>query len=187
MENIKERIDKLGNQASSLDSDIKILESQLEQKKEELKIILEKNLPDLLENEGITVGSSIVLSDGAKIILKDYLNCSIPSISSIEKEKDIYRREELEVRRKECFEWLKQNELADIIKNEVDIDIGKNSETAKKVLKWVEEENLCYKHEEKVHPATLKATIKELLEQGKEVPFDKFEIRSGSVVVLDKK
>lgn len=184
---LNEKIEKLALEASELYIEIEKTEKKLEEDQKKYNELVTKELPDLLENQGLTIGSKLVLNNGLVLTLKDFFSCSIPSESSIEKAKDIDKKQELLERRADAIKWLVDNNLKDIIKDFIDININKDPELKEKVLAWAKENNLNYTHDETVHPQTLKATLKDQMQQGKEIPFEIFDIVTGCVASFERK
>lgn len=184
---LNEKIEELALKASELYIEIEKTEKKLEEDQKKYNELVTKELPDLLENQGLTVGSKLVLSNGLVLILKEFFSCSIPSESAIEKAKDIDKKQELLERRADAIKWLENNNLKDIIKDFIDININKDPELREKVLKWVKENNLDYTHDETVHPQTLKATLKEQMSKGKAIPFEIFDIVTGCIATFERK
>lgn len=184
---LNEKIEKLAIEASDLQAEIEETERKLEEDQKKYNELMTKELPDLLESQGLKVGSKLVLKNGSVLVLKDFFSCSIPSESLIQKTKDIDKRNELIERKADAMQWLVDNNLKDIIKDFIDININRDPELKEKVLNWVQENNLNYTHDETVHPQTLKATLKEQMSRGKEIPFEIFDIVTGCVASFEKK
>jgi len=142
-----------------------------------------KDLAELMDNEGFEVGSSLTLKNGRIIKINSYFNASIPSNTLIEKQKDVDKREELQEKKGKCLDWLLDNNLGDIIKNEIIISLKKGeNEKAKEIISEMNEKGVICHQEETVHSQTLKATLKEVVGNGKEIPFDLFNISSGTII-----
>ena len=184
---LNEQIEKLAIEASELYTEIEKTEKKLEEDQKKYNELMTKELPDLLESQGLKIGSRLVLKNGLVLTLKDFFSCSIPSETTIQKAKDIDKKEELLERRADAIKWLVDNNLKDIIKDFIDININKDPELKEKVLNWVKENNLDYTHDETVHPQTLKATLKEQISRGKEIPFEIFDIVTGCVASFERK
>lgn len=184
---LNSKIEELALKADELRQSIEDAEQKLEEDKKKYNELTMKELPELLESQGLTIGSRLVLKNGSTLVLKDFFSCSIPSESKINSEKDAEKREVLFERRREALDWLSKNNLGDIIKDFIDININKNPELTKKVLDWVKENNLDYIHDESVHPLTLKATLKEQLGRGLQIPFETFDITTGCIAGFERK
>lgn len=143
----------------------------------------EKELAELLDNEGFAVGSKIKLENGRTISVKEFFSASIPSNSKINSEKDPEKAQELMDRKESCHEWLDENGLGGIIKNQIiiSLDRGEN-EKAKLIMEELATKDLMVTKEEIVNHMTLNATLKEQMKKGVNVPFEKFSVQTGTVV-----
>ena len=87
-----------------------------------------------------------------------------------------------------CYEWLEDNGLGDIIKNQVGMSFGKGEgDKAKALEEKIKEMNLIPEVKVSVHPSTLKATVKKLHEEGKSVPDNLFSLFIGQKTKITKK
>lgn len=136
--------------------DVEKAELALKEASEKLRQVQEVDLPNAMLQAGVT---EIRLPDGQRITLKEDVYASIP--------KD---------RMAEAFAWLKANNLADVIKNEVKVNFGKGEEESAAAL--IEELNAhgwtSYDTKTTVHPSTLKSLIREQLAKGVNIPLDVF-------------
>ena len=90
---------------------LQLLEEQLKNKKAEADDISSKVIPELLAEQGL---SEIKLADGSKVSVKKEYRCTLP--------KD-------EAKRAQCYQWLRDQGLGDIIKNNVFVTFGKEKMT----------------------------------------------------------
>jgi hypothetical protein len=89
---------------------------------------------------------------------------------------------------KACYEWLDDNGLGDIIKNQVGMSFGKGEgDKAKALESQIKEMGLIPEVKVSVHPSTLKATIKKWHEEGKSVPDNTFSLFIGQKTKITKK
>lgn len=123
---------------------------------ENLRQVQEIDLPNAMLQAGV---SEIRLPDGQRITLKEDVYASIP--------KD---------RMFEALTWLKEHNLADVIKNEIKVNFGKGEEVAAEALIRELNEHGWTNYDSKttVHPSTLKALIREQLAKGVNIPLDVF-------------
>jgi hypothetical protein len=114
-----------------------------------------KILPEAMEQAGLTLFRT---DDGFVVEVKPDLKCSIPK--------------EDRVRRDQCFEWLRTAGHGGVIKELYEVDVRTLDEVTKQSLRFFLDDNLGVSYEQKqdVHPSTLKALIKELLEGGTNLP-----------------
>ena len=92
------------------EDEIAYLEEQLKAKKLEADDISSRIIPELLHEQGL---SEIKLSDGSKVSVKKEYRCTLP------KNED---------KREQCYKWLRDQGLGDIIKNNVFVTFGKGED-----------------------------------------------------------
>ena len=98
------------------------------------------------------------LTDGSEISVKPIYAASIP--------KD---------RRDEAFQWLRDHEFGDLVKNNVTVTFGRGEDdTAKDFIGLCGEQGFVPSQIEKVEPMTLKAWLRERVEEGDPIPLDLF-------------
>ena len=74
-----------------------------------------------------------------------------------------------------AFQWLRDNGLGDIIKNEVAVQFGKGEDNkAEQLLGLAVREGYEPSQKQKVEPMTLKALFRERIEAGLDMPSDFF-------------
>ena len=140
---------------SNTEDEISSLESQLKKKKEEADKIGSEIIPNLLAEQGL---ASLKLADGSSVDIKKSYNCTI-------------KKDQLE----SAFEWLRNNGLGDIIKNEVAVQFGKGEDNkAEQLLGLAVREGYEPSQKQKVEPMTLKALFRERIEAGLDMPSDFF-------------
>jgi len=104
--------------------------------------------------------ASIKLTDGTAVEIKPYYGARIPAS-----------------RTEEAFDWLRENNFADLIKNNVTLTFGRNEDNvAKSIVDDLRNKGHNVKQAEKVEPMTLKAFVREQIEKGKDVPADLFGV-----------
>jgi hypothetical protein len=170
----------------NIKKDIEWIESALKNKKEELKKLEEDILPSLLLDIGVTVGSDIKTPNGYNVKVVKNFKSSIPAVSSIESARGEEKIALLE-RRDAALAWLVANNLEGIIKSEINIDVGKDTEYKKEVLGALNKIGVKAQVNDNVHFMTLNATIKELIENGVDVPRETFNVYEGNIVKITKK
>lgn len=184
MTTISQNIEKLALKISDLNDQKASLEEELKTNGEQIQSH-QQELADLLASEGFSIGSKIKLNNGRTLEIKDFFSASIPSQTSISSAKDPEKQQEMIDKKEQCLGWLDDNNLSDVIKNNivVTLDRGEN-EKAKEILLSLQEQGVQAIKEESVHPMTLKATLKEALKQGKNVPFDIFSVQTGTTISI---
>jgi len=91
--------------------------------------------------------------------------------------KQVYRAHISEVNREKALNWLRENGLGDIIKNEISVSFGQNEDN-KAAQYVVLAKGQGYEPTQKmtVHTGTLKALVQERIEAGKDLPLDLFGV-----------
>jgi len=139
----------------SYEDEIVALEKQIKFKKEKADKIGSEIIPNLLAEQGL---ASLKLADGSSVDIKKSYNCTI-------------KKDELE----SAFEWLRNNGLGDIIKNEVAVQFGKGEDNkAEQLLGLAVREGYEPSQKQKVEPMTLKALYRERIEAGLDMPSEFF-------------
>ena len=139
------------------EDEIANLEQQLKDKKAEADDISSRVIPELLAEQGL---SEIKLADGSKVSVKKEFRCTLP--------KD-------EVKREQAYEWLRNEKLGDIIKNNIFVTFGKGEDDRAEQLLNLAAEN-GYEPQQKSDVAwmTLTALFRERIEAGLDMPSDVF-------------
>ena len=148
-------IARLANEAARLEESVAAQEQLLKEQKKALHVILDEQLPEALESMGL---QKFTLTDGAEISVKPIYAASIP----------VNRREE-------AFQWLRDHEFGDLVKNNVTVTFGRGEDDiAKEFVGTVHTLGLMPNQTEKVEPMTLKAWLRERVEAGGPIPLDLF-------------
>ena len=139
------------------EDEIANLEQQLKDKKAEADDISSRVIPELLAEQGL---SEIKLADGSKVSVKKEFRCTLP--------KD-------EAKREQAYEWLRNEKLGDIIKNNIFVTFGKGEDDKAKQLLDLAAAN-GYEPQQKSDVAwmTLTALFRERIEAGLDMPSDVF-------------
>lgn len=179
---VSSQIEKFCFYLTDLDKKSAQLENELKETNKKIEET-KKELCDILAAEGIGSGSTVKLSNGRVLKVKDFFSASIPTQNQIETQKDENKRFEMENKRAMGLKWLEENNLADIIKNEVIVafDKGEN-EKAKQLLENLQQQGLYASNEINVNAMTLKAVLKKEFEKGVNVPEDVFSVYTGIAV-----
>lgn len=145
------------NKLLDIQKEVSALEDQLKKKKEQELKLSEQDIPNLMQKAG---AASIKLTDGTAVEIKPYYGARIPAS-----------------RTEEAFNWLRENNFADLIKNNVTLTFGRNEDNmAKSLVDDLRNKGHNVKQAEKVEPMTLKAFVREQIEKGKDVPADLFGV-----------
>ena len=88
-----------------------------------------------------------------------------------------YKAHISEANKEMAFNWLRENGLGDIIKNEISVSFGRNEDNkAADYATLAKERGFQPTQKMKVEPMTLKALVRERLESGKEMPTEIFGV-----------
>ena len=136
---------------------IALLEKEVKTQKEKADKIGSEIIPNLLAEQGL---SSLKLADGSSIDVRKSYNCTI-------------KKDQMEL----AYNWLRENGLGDIIKNEVAVQFGKGEDNkAEQLLNLAEQEGYEPTQKQKVEPMTLKALYRERVEAGLDMPSQFFNV-----------
>ena len=144
-----------------IEQEIQETEETLRAKKKNLAEIQDVRIPEILGSLGM---KSFTLSDGKKISLVDHYYAHISKANA-----------------HAAFEWLRDNNRGGIIKRNLIIADPNCSE---ELIAQVSQLGVAVELDEKIHPSTLKAFVKEqMTEEGNEFPRQLF---SASVITKSK-
>ena len=108
--------------------------------------------------------SNFTMADGSMIEVKPFYSASIP--------KD---------RKGEAFEWLRKHGYDDIIKNLVSVQFGRGEDDdASKLIGMIRENGMIPSQTEKIESQTLRAWVREMVEQGVTFPTELFGAFCGT-------
>ena len=141
------------------EDEIAALEEQLKNKKAEADDIGSRVIPELLAEQGL---SEIKLADGSKVSVRKEFRATVP--------KDDLRREA-------ALQWLRDQGLGDIIKNNVTVSFGKGEDDkAEQLLNLAAENGFEPQQKSDVAWNTLSALYQERIEAGLDMPSDSFSL-----------
>ena len=151
-----------------LEDRIKQKEIELKKLKKDSEIISGEVIPTMMTEMNI---STLKLADGSAVEVKPIYGASI---SPDKKE--------------EAFNWLRNNGLGDLIKNEVTVSFGRNEDNkAAEYAVLAQGQGYQPIQKLKVEPMTLKALVRERVESGKDMPSDLFNVFAGNRTKLTRK
>ena len=141
------------------EDEIAVLEEQLKNKKLEADDIGSRVIPELLAEQGL---SEIKLSDGSKVSVRKEFRAMVP--------KDDLKREA-------ALQWLRDQGLGDIIKNNVTVSFGKGEDDkAEQLLRLAADNGFEPQQKSDVAWNTLSALYQERIEAGLDMPSDSFSL-----------
>jgi len=152
----------------ALEDQLKIDQESLKQKQKELERISGEVIPTLLSEMGL---SSLKLADGSAVDVKPYYAANI-SLKN----------------REAAYNWLRSNGLGDIIKNEITVSFGRDEDNkATTYVNLAKGQGYQPTQKLKVEPMTLKALVRERIENGKNMPTDIFNVFVGNRTIIKRK
>ena len=155
--------------------ELKDLEDEIANAEESIKKLKEKALqlsafeiPAMMDEMQIT---KLKLKDGESVEIKKVYGASIP--------KD---------QQEAAFQWLRNNGLGDIIKNDITVTFGRGEDN-KAAQYAVLAKGQGYEPVQKVgvNPMTLKAVVRERLESGQEMPSELFKPYAGNSTKINRR
>ena len=135
------------------------LEDKLKAKKAEADDISSRVIPELLQEQGL---QEIKLADGSKVSVKKEFRATLP--------KDDLRREA-------AYQWLRDQNLGDIIKNNVTVSFGKGEDNkANQMMDLAVANGFTPQQKSDVAWNTLTALYEERVKAGLDMPSDVFSL-----------
>ena len=144
-----------------IEDEIKQDEENLKLKKQKADKLSGEVIPEMMESMKL---KTMKLADGSAIEVKDIYSATIP------------------VARKEgAFNWLRENGLGDLIKNEVTVSFGRGEDNkASDYANLAAERGYQPVQKLKVEPMTLKALFRERSEKKLDLPDEHFNLFKGN-------
>ena len=151
-------LSKLIQRQLDLDSEIENMEETMKEMKRERDILSQETITKKIQKIG---SNETTMKDGSKVTVKEGFHCRIPK-----------------AKEEEALQYLKDEGLGDIIKNQVSTSFGTGEDNMAGDLAGYIESNFGITPDVKksVHPSTLKATLKKRHEEGLTDPDDLFGI-----------
>ena len=155
-----DNIQSLADQVEKLDSLNKRLalqEDNIKNTKKDIDRLSGEVIPTMMTEMGL---SELKLQDGSHL-----------------KVSTSYKAHITEANKEMAFNWLRDNGLGDIIKNEISVSFGRGEDnTAAHYAELAKGQGLEPTQKLKVEPMTLKALVRERIEAGKEMPTEIFGV-----------
>jgi phosphopantothenoylcysteine synthetase/decarboxylase len=147
-------LSNLVRQVEELNKELDMAESHLKKLKQEKHKLQTDAIPALMDEMGV---DRLDVGD-VSVTLKPFVSASIP-----------------QDRRAEAHQWLRENGLDDIIKNDVVLSFGRGEdETAHSIMLDLEQRGFHPESKTHIHSMTLKAFVKERVEKGLPIDLDMF-------------
>lgn len=153
-------ISDLAEEQVQLEKALEAMEAQMATISDKLRNVREELLPSAMEAIGM---SSFKLTDGTSITVDPFYNAKIP-----------------DDRQPEAFTWLRDHNFDSLIKREFKLQFGKGEDKKAETLKLkLLKAGFNPTDKTSVHPQTLKAFVREQIEDGKPLPTDLFGVYVG--------
>ena len=166
-ENIQSLADQV-EKLESLQTRLQLQEDNMKSTKKEIERLSGDIIPTMMSEMGL---AELKLQDGSHL-----------------KVSTSYRATITEANKETAFNWLRDNGLGDIIKNEILVSFGRNEDNkAADYAALAEERGFQPTQKLKVEPMTLKALVRERLEAGKSMPTEIFNVFVGNKTTIKRK
>ncbi len=151
-------IAQLAKQMLAYEDKVEQAMQRLKELNEDLRDIVERKLPEAMESAEMT---EFTLEDGSRVSIKPAYYAHITADH-----------------KEEAFAWLRANNLDGLIKNDITLSFGKGDDAAaQEALAVVDGAGWAHKDKQHVHPQTLRAFVKEQLEDGQDIPMEVFGVQ----------
>jgi|TARA_R110000803_G_scaffold110510_3_gene178908 uncharacterized coiled-coil protein SlyX len=155
-ENIQSLADQV-EKLEDLNKKLTVQEEVMKKTKEEMNRLSGEVIPTMMSEMGL---SELKLQDGSHLKVATSYKASIT-----------------EANKESAFNWLRDNGLGDIIKNEILVSFGRNEDNkAADYANLAKGQGFQPTQKMKVEPMTLKALVRERIEAGKEMPTEIFSV-----------
>ena len=166
-ENIRSLADQV-ERLELLNLEIELAEEYLKNKKKNHDHLSGEVIPTMMSEMGL---SHLKLMDGSSVDVKPNYSANITIAN-----------------REAAFNWLRENNLGDIIKNEISVSFGRNEDNkAADYAVLAEGQGYQPQQKLKVEPMTLKALVRERIEAGKEMPTELLNVFVGNKTTIKRK
>ena len=166
-----QHVDKLADkikQLEALHARLDLQEESMKNTKKELEHLSGEVIPTMMSEMGL---SQLRLADGSSVDVKPHYNATITQAN-----------------KEAAFNWLRNNGLGDIIKNEILVSFGRNEDNkAADYAELAKSNGFEPTQKLKVEPMTLKALVRERIEAGKPLPAEIFNVFVGNKTTIKRK
>jgi hypothetical protein len=165
-----DNIQSLADQVERLEAmqqQLEIQEDAIKEKKKQIQHISGEVIPTMMSEMGL---AELKLHDGSHL-----------------KVSTSYRATITEANKEAAYNWLRENGLGDIIKNEISVSFGRNEDNkAADYAELAKSNGFQPTQKMKVEPMTLKALVRERIEAGKEMPTEIFGVFSENKTTIKR-
>ena len=163
-------VQSLADQVERLEAmqqQLEIQEEAIKEKKKQIQHISGEVIPTMMSEMGL---AELKLHDGSHL-----------------KVSTSYKAHISEANKEMAYNWLRENGLGDIIKNEISVSFGRNEDNkAADYAELAKSNGFQPTQKMKVEPMTLKALVRERIEAGKEMPTEIFGIFSENKTTIKR-
>jgi len=164
IQSLADQVERLEN----LQKEVEDADKQLKEKKKNLDYLSGEVIPTMMAEMGL---SHLKLMDGSSVDVKPHYSANVTVAN-----------------KEAAFNWLRNNGLGDIIKNEISVSFGRNEDNkAADYAALAHERGFQPTQKLKVEPMTLKALVRERIEAGKDMPTEIFNIFVGNKTTIKRK
>lgn len=157
----RQQIAKLVKTQLDLEEQVARHEEKLKEAKTLLDVFASTTFPDYLLQEGI---DEITLFDGTKVKRQQVIAAKVTQANA-----------------PVAFKWLRDNDHGDMIKEAL---IVSEKEAMDEARRYMENLRIPFDTKETIHPQTLKAWVREMLEKGAKFPLKTFSVFVGNKSVV---
>ena len=163
IQSLADQVEKLEELQSRLETQEQIMKDT----KKQIERISGEVIPTMMSEMGL---AELKLQDGSHL-----------------KVSTSYRATITEANKEAAFNWLRNNGLGDIIKNEISVSFGRNEDNkAATYAELAKGQGFQPTQKMKVEPMTLKALVRERIEAGKDMPTEIFGIFSENKTTIKR-
>ena len=163
-------VQSLADQVERLEAmqkQLEIQEEAIKEKKKQIQHISGEVIPTMMSEMGL---AELKLHDGSHL-----------------KVSTSYKAHISEANKEMAYNWLRENGLGDIIKNEISVSFGRNEDNKAADYAELAKGQGCQPTQKmKVEPMTLKALVRERIEAGKEMPTEIFGVYSENKTTIKR-
>ena len=164
IQSLADQVEKL----EDLQKRLELQEENIKNTKSEIQKVSGDIIPTMMSEMGL---SQLKLMDGSQIDVKPFYNATITQAN-----------------KEAAYNWLRSNDLGDIIKNEVIVSFGRGEDNkAAEYAELAKGQGLQPTQKLKVEPMTLKALVRERIEAGKPMPAEIFSVFVGNKTTIKRK
>ena len=164
IQSLADQVEKL----ESLQNRLELQEDNIKNTKKELEHVSGEIIPTMMSEMGL---SELKLQDGSHLKVSTSYRATITGAN-----------------KEAAFNWLRNNGLGDIIKNEISVSFGRNEDNkAADYAALAQERGYQPTQKLKVEPMTLKALVRERIEAGKDMPTEIFGVFTENKTTIKRK